>query len=348
MNNKLKYTISVVVFVLSICLLPGCEKKLPEGNDSAEIHKEFLEKIWTDIYALNNTEDNHIEKKEQTNEEDIAGKDLIEQESVALEVPEPKPTDEGYDISTEEIAVNSSWEYADSSAINWGTAILYKRSSGWNGITVGVNAGHGTNGSYNYQTYCHPDRTPKVTGGTTAAGSVTAVAVSSGMTFYDGTPESAVNLCVAQKLKDKLLDYGYNVLMIRDGDDVQLDNVARTVICNNMADCHLAIHFDGDGLSYDKGAFFMSVPDALKYMDPVSYTWEKSEAFGWSIIEGLTNVGVGINGSGNMDMDLTQTSYSTVASIDVELGNASSDHSDYYTDLLAEGLLNGINIYFNK
>ena len=32
--------------------------------------------------------------------------------------------------------------------------------------------------------------------------------------------------------------------MLRDGDDVQLDNVARTVICNNAADCHIALHWD--------------------------------------------------------------------------------------------------------
>lgn len=40
---------------------------------------------------------------------------------------------------------------------------------------------------------------------------------------------------MAQILRDKLLASGYDVLMLRDGEDVQLDNVARTVICNNVA-----------------------------------------------------------------------------------------------------------------
>lgn len=39
--------------------------------------------------------------------------------------------------------------------------------------------------------------------------------------------------------------------MIRDGSDVQLDNVARTVMANNKADCHIALalgfHEDGQG-----------------------------------------------------------------------------------------------------
>ena len=89
--------------------------------------------------------------------------------------------------------------------------------------------------------------------GTTGAGATKAVAVSGGMSFNDGTPESSVTLRMAQILKDKLLAAGYDVLMVRDGSDVQLDNVARTVICNNAADCHIALHWDGDGLSYDKG-----------------------------------------------------------------------------------------------
>ena len=49
---------------------------------------------------------------------------------------------------------------------------------------------------------------------------------------------------MAKVLKDKLLARGYDVLMIRENDDVQLDNVARTVLANNMADCHIALHWD--------------------------------------------------------------------------------------------------------
>lgn len=47
--------------------------------------------------------------------------------------------------------------------------------------------------------------------------------------------------------------------MIRESDDVQLDNVARTVIANNAADCHIALHWDST--SSNKGAFYMSVPN---------------------------------------------------------------------------------------
>ena len=47
-----------------------------------------------------------------------------------------------------------------------------------------------------------------------------------------------------------------------------------------------------------------------------------------------------------MEMDLTQTSYSTVPSIDIELGDKASDHSDSSLNRLADGLLAGLNRYF--
>ncbi len=244
------------------------------------------------------------------------------------------------------VYLDPSWRFADYSAIHTGAAVMYLADNNRKNITVGVNAGHGTRGGPNVKTYCHPDKTPKVTGGTTAAGAVTAMSVSSGMNFNDGTPESAVTLQMAQILKELLLGSGYDVLMIRDGEDVQLDNVARTVICNNAADCHIALHWDGDSLSYDKGCFYMSVPDGIKYMDPVSSVWEEDERLGESLIRGLTDQGVKIFSSGSMDMDLTQTSFSSVPSVDIELGNQCSDHSSEALYERGYGLLRGLDLFF--
>ena len=91
----------------------------------------------------------------------------------------------------------------------------------------------------------------------------------------------------------------------------------------------------------------MSVPDALKYMDPVSATWQKSEAFGEALISGLRGRGVKIFSGGSMDMDLTQTSYSTIPSIDIELGDKVTEHGDAACRRFAEALADGVEIYFN-
>lgn len=246
----------------------------------------------------------------------------------------------------QQIGLDPSWEYAEYAKITSGEAVMYRASSNRKGIVVGVNAGHGTSGGESVKTLCHPDGSPKTTGGTTGAGAVKAIAVSGGMTFDDGTPESTVTLKMAKILKSRLLAAGYDVLMIRDDSDVQLDNVARTVICNNVADCHIALHWDGDGLSYDKGCFYISVPDGIKDMEPVASHWREDDALGECLIDGLSACGAKINGGGSMSIDLTQTSYSTVPSVDIELGNACSDHSESALENLADGLLMGVESFF--
>lgn len=261
-----------------------------------------------------------------------------------------EPADDASVINYEDgqlISLDDTWQYADHSAIHSGAAVLYRAADNRKDIIIGVNAGHGTSGGSSVKTLCHPDGSAKTTGGSTGAGATRAAAVSGGMTFQDGTPEKSVTLRMAQIFRDRLLAAGYDVLMLRDGDDVQLDNVARTVICNNVADCHIALHWDGDGLSYDKGCFYISVPDALKSMEPVASHWQQHDALGAALIAGLQNQGAAIYKNGQMSIDLTQTSYSTIPSVDMELGNACSDHSDEALSRLADGLIEGVNGYFD-
>ena len=248
-----------------------------------------------------------------------------------------------------QVSLNPSWKYADYAKINSGAAVLYRTTaSEKKNKVIAVNAGHGTKGGTSVKTQCHPDGTAKVTGGTTGAGATSAVAVSTGMTFSDGTPESKVTLAMAKVLKDKLLAAGYDVLMIRDGEDVQLDNIARSVIANNAADCHIALHWDST--TSNKGAFYMSVPDVASYknMEPVKSHWQQHNALGASLVEGLKSAGVKIFSGGSMAMDLTQTSYSTVPSVDIELGDKASDHSQSTLNQLGDGLVAGVKAYFGQ
>ena len=290
--------------------------------------------------------------EEHSRETLIAESETAVTEELQDEVPaEPAKSQTMEYTDLQQITLDPDWEYADHSKINTGAAVLYRapEESGRKGIVIGVNAGHGTAGGAKVKTLCHPDGSAKVTGGSTAAGATEAAAVSGGMTFQDGTPEREVTLRMAQILRDKLLSSGYDVLMLRDGEDVQLDNVARTVICNHVADCHISLHWDGgDGKNYDKGCFYISVPEALKSMDPVASHWQQHDNLGTDLVEGLREQGATIYGKGHMGIDLTQTSYSTIPSVDMELGNAYSDHSDVVLEQLATGLLTGINTYFEQ
>ncbi len=242
----------------------------------------------------------------------------------------------------------TSWKYAGNSKIHSGSATLYYcPNSNRKKITVAVNAGHGTSGGASKKTLSHPNGTAKVTGGTTSAGSKYSIAISGGTTVGN-ISEAEANLRIAKKLKTLLLQKGYDVLMIRQDSDEQLDNVARTVIANNIAKCHIAIHFDST--TSNKGAFYIGVPNIASYrnMVPVKNYYTKHNKLGSSLISGLSSAGVKIYKSKHIDLDLTQTSYSTIPSMDIEVGDRATSTSDANLTKIAKGLAKGVTNYFGK
>ena len=245
------------------------------------------------------------------------------------------------------ISWNSSWQYASNSATHATPVTLYRSTAEVRkNKTVCVNAGHGSYNSYYNYTLCHPDGSPKVTGGSTAAGAVSTVGVTRGTVLLNGTTESDANLALALLTKDALLAAGYDVLMIRETADVDIDNVARTVYANNLADCHIAIHYNSS--STNKGLFYISVPQVSSYlkMEPVASHWKEHNRLGESIITGMSANNVKIANPSSMAIDLTQTSYSTVPSVDVEVGDRASSFSQTQLKNIAAGFVAGLDNFF--
>ena len=350
MDRNRKYRAAALAafmaLALSACALPWSKSPDEDDKDRDVISEEQKEMPTIVInsgqsFAEDVTEE--VREAAKETEEKAAPEETQAEEPPAATIIDKMACEPG-----QEVYLDPSWEYASFSKIHDGAAVYYAATGeNRNGIVVGVNAGHGTKGGESVKTYCHPDMSPKTTGGTTGAGAIEAYAVSSGMSFDDGTPEAKVTLKLAQFMRDDLLAAGYDVLMLRDSDDVQLDNVARTVICNNVADCHIAIHFDGDGLDTDKGCFFSSGPDGLKGLPPVDRTWHMSDEFGARIVNALSAGGHKLHSGGKMAIDLTQTSYSTIPSVDVEYGNQSSDISDAALQSLAADTVVGIEDFFD-
>ena len=65
-------------------------------------------------------------------------------------------------------------------------------------------------------------------------------------------------------------------------------------------------------------------------------------------IAGLKEKGLKVFSSGSLEMDLTQTSYSTVPSIDIEIGDKATNTEDPSNEIRAEGLAAGVDKFFNK
>lgn len=276
-----------------------------------------------------------------------------------------KETDTSYDLANgpdtleapedmilkEDVYVDFSAPYATFSIINDGHATLYKHSGGiftskWNGVTIAINAGHGTKGGSKIKTFSHPDFTPKVSGGTTKKGEILSSAVSEGTMLNGGISEADVNLMIAVRVKEKLLDAGYNVLMIREDDDLRLDNIARTVIADTNADLHIAIHFDSTDT--DKGIFYIAPYNDESYLSmmPLRDNAKNINDFGHAMIEAYRDMGEKIwKDKGVLQGDLTQISYSRKPSIDIELGDKATIIDDEKIEKLAEGMLRGINSF---
>lgn len=257
----------------------------------------------------------------------------------------PKTTSDK--IVKRKIKFKKKWKYAKYSKIHTGKAVLYKHTTGKR-ITIAINAGHGTKGGERYKTLCHPDGSRKLVEGSTAKGAKYSPATTSGIVLKNGKQESTATLSLTKALKNKLLKAGFNVLMIRDKSNVQLDEIARTVIANHYANCHIALHYDST--SSNKGAFFLSVPKIKSYrkMQPVKSHWKQHNAFGNAVIKGIKKKGLRVFGNGKMAMDLTQTSYSTVPSIDIEVGDRASSTTKKSQDKMAAGIAKGIKKFFKK
>ena len=260
--------------------------------------------------------------------------------------------EEDYVITTKEVILDLKAPYATFSVINDGKATLYKvgkKVNNYKGITIAVNAGHGTKGGSKVKTFSHPDYSPKAAGGSTAKGEIMSVAVSVGTTFLNGMTEADANLMVANLLTVKLLNEGYSVLMIRKDDNCRLDNIARTVIANQYADAHVSIHFDTT--DYDKGIFYVTpIEDELYLnMEPLKSNKNNIIVFGRSIIKAFKTLDFKIwKGGGELAGDLTQLSFSTIPSVNIELGDRATVLTNEKFDLFAEGIKIGVENYFNN
>jgi len=333
---------SILTAVLGICVagVIGLTACGGSGRESETVSEEVV------------SADVSVEPEAPTVSEEVSAEpeENAVQEALSAE-PEPEPAEsepeempkESISEPEETIYWDDSWEYADFSKIHDDTVILYRSDSAdRKDCVIAVNAGHGTSGGESVKTQCHPDGSEKVVSGSTSAGATQATAVSSGMTFNDGTPEAEATLSLAVFVKDALLDAGYDVLMIREDDDVQLDNIARTVLANQYADYHISLHYDST--ESDKGAFYIGVPDAGGYrsMEPVALHWQEHEALGEAVIRGFQEQGLHVYGDGRMAIDMTQTSYSTIPSIDLEVGDKASDHSEEVQKEIAQAIVWGL------
>ncbi|NTU89215.1 MAG: N-acetylmuramoyl-L-alanine amidase, partial [Actinobacteria bacterium] len=156
-----------------------------------------------------------------------------------------------------------------------------------------------------------------------------------------GTPESVVNLAIALKLRDALVERGFTVIMVRESEDVDISNAERAAIANEAgADLFIRLHCDGSDDSSLSG-FMTLVPAENEWTGPIVAESGNAAA----IIHPIIVNALGASDRGIVPRsDLSGFNWCEVPTVLFEMGlmsNPAEDEklgSDEYQRLLADSI----------
>lgn len=167
-----------------------------------------------------------------------------------------------------------------------------------------------------------------------------------------GVPEYELNLQVSLKLKDELLSRGYQVLMVRETNDVNISNSERAAIANDAnADVFIRIHADGSDDPSVKGMMTICPTKNNPYCPDI---YEASSLLAAKVLDGMA-AAAGVQKKRIWETDtMSGINWCKVPVIIVEMGYMTNEEEDLkmadndYQKKLAVGMADGIDAYFDE
>lgn len=205
------------------------------------------------------------------------------------------------------------------------------------GFVIAIDAGHQEHGNFGQEPIGPGSSTmkTKVAGGT--RGTTT------------GVPEYQLTLDISLKLRDLLEEKGYQVVMIRETNDVDITNSERAQIANEAnADAFIRVHANGSDSSSANGAMTICQTSSNPYN---SEYYEDSKRLSELVLDAYTEA-TGIRRERVWETDtMSGINWCTVPVTIIELGymtNPEEDtmmQDDDFQDTMAEGIVSGIEAY---
>ncbi len=181
----------------------------------------------------------------------------------------------------------------------------------------------------------------------------TKVKVSSGAEGVStGTPEYKLTLAVAQLLRDELTKRGYDIIMVRESNDVKISDAERAQLANNRGEIIIHIHGNADESAGIKGIMAFYPASSTGFVS--KELSGKCKDLCKTILDELA-ASTGAKNWGAIEHEsLTALNWTKIPAAHVEIGYLSNPEEDKllqtadYRAKIVQGIADGIDKYFGE